>query len=382
MIVTKEIVPGEVLLRFPLGTYISPLNLRGTDMEPIVAELDKFYGLVLVLLYELSLGAKSQFAQHLALLDKELVPLPRFWTAAEQTELQDDVLIAHYRDQRKDLDYKYFETRAVLKKYKRYDLLQTLTPELYEWAVCIVKTRSHEGVNDTNSMLPVADLMNHHTTHYIGWSMNGPEYVFAALTHQAGFAPGSQIYQNYGGGEDNRHTLGEYGYVPFPNLLNSEFLYMDEVSDSEWLDDKIEATEWENGELSLDYVVSGTDVQRFFRIAVATPRADDSELDLRFDWEQERQAMALCVGVMRDKLERRRTTIGEDYLLLHNPPSSLGHTTRMKLALMYRIDAKVVLHRHLHFCQRIYGKVLPCLAHKRSLVAQWRYFSALRFQEK
>lgn len=375
MIVTKEIAPGEVLLRFPLGTYISPLNLVGTDMEPVVAELDKFYGLVLVLVYELSLGAKSQFAQHLALLDKELVPLPRFWTAAEQTELQDDVLIAYYREQMNDLNYKFLETRDVLKKHQRHDLLQMLTPELYEWAVCIVKTRSHEGVNDTNSMLPVADLMNHHTTHYIGWSLNGPEYVFAALSYQQGFAPGSQIYQNYGGGEDNRHTLGEYGYVPFPNRLNTEFLYMDEAAPrNEWLGDKVDATEWEHGELSLDYLVSGANVQKFFRIAVAAPRADESELDLGLDWDRERQAMALCVQVMRDKLERRKTTIGQDYLLLRSP----GHPTRMRLALMYRIDAKVVLHRHLYFCQHMHDNVLPCLAHTRSLVAQWRYYSAVR----
>ncbi|KAH9258199.1 hypothetical protein BASA81_003783 [Batrachochytrium salamandrivorans] len=319
--------------------------------------------LVLTVLHEQQLGESSKHSIYLSLLDPELVPLPKFWSVEELALLQDDSVIAEFTQQADELLREFHRLKAALRRHARRELDEYVNLDRFYWACGIVQSRSFESVNSTNALIPVADLLNSHPTNYVAWSLreDGVDgYQFGTFPHR-GIPRGEQVFNMYGGGEHNLHTMGEYGYIPFPNPLNFQELHMDQVTSTN-LEYKLDLL---GSGVQIHFKVQGPTLMEFFQIASST---SEEQADSSRSWQSERDALSLCVSAFRGMLDAMGTTVGEDYQWLHNP--KLPYRTR--LAVMFRIDSKALLTRNLQFCERVQS-AMSCWTgrHPQSLVSRW-----------
>lgn len=322
---------------------------------------------MLTVLHEQLLGASSKHSTYLSLLDPELVPLPKFWSGAELALLQDDSAIFEFTQQAGELRREFDRLKAALRRHARHELDEYVSLDRFYWACGIVQSRSFESVNGTNALIPVADLLNSHPTNYVAWGLreDGVDgYHFGTFPHR-GILQGEQVFNMYGGGEHNLHTMGEYGYIPFPNPLNSQELHMNQVTSTD-LERKLALL---GPSVRVHFAVQGPELLEFFQVASSTREEPVGA------WQSERNALSLCVSALRRMLDAMGTTVGEDYQWLHRP--NLPYRTR--LAVMFRIDRKALLARNLYLCEQVQA-AMACWTghHPQSLVARWRYYSALR----
>lgn len=203
MIALEDIPPNQALFVFPLKACVNKLNMLGnTLMFPAVNSFSEFMNLIVTLLYEDLRGMDSPYYQYISLLDKQLVLLPKFWSRIELSELQDNKLEAIFYIQQMHVVQDFNALQRTLQRYQLEAMLHHIDFIKFQWAVGIAQSRSFMGFNNTYSLIPVADLMNHHPTEYISWEMDAAnnEYVFATFPNR-GYAKGTQIFNNYGGGE-------------------------------------------------------------------------------------------------------------------------------------------------------------------------------------
>lgn len=154
---------------------------------------------MVILLYELELGEKSQFALFLSLLDKHIVPLPRFWSRKELEELQDAVVLQLFINDKESIYEEYMATKRALRAVlgSTHKLYIDLDRTKFDWALGIVQTRSFGGTNGTIFLIPVADLTNNHPHDYAVWRVLDEGFEFYAYPT----AQGKQVFFNYAGGE-------------------------------------------------------------------------------------------------------------------------------------------------------------------------------------
>lgn len=143
------------------------------------------------------LGEKSHAYLFLSRLDKEIVPLPQFWTSDELGELHDEYLKQTSLQQEHTVQMQYLRAKQVLLQMNQTELWQSVDYESYRWACAIAQTRAFQGFENTFTLIPVVDLMNHHHTNHVHCMQEDDAFVFYTppeLSYQAG----EQIFYSYG----------------------------------------------------------------------------------------------------------------------------------------------------------------------------------------
>lgn len=164
--------------------------------------------------------------------------------------------------------------------------------------------------------------------------------------------------------------MKDYGYVAFPNELNSELLHVEQVTQH-----LVEEKQQRIGriEFALRFHIHQHELIEFFRLASARIAAEYSKLTFTSVW-RDWQAVLQCVSTLRTLLDSKPTSVAQDYYLLH---TAGAENVRLRLAIQYRIDAKTVWHRNKQRCEYMKKQMLPCLPAKRNAFLLRVHYSKL-----
>lgn len=119
------------------------------------------FRLIALLLYERNQGRESFWWPFLESLPRDIETLMK-WTEAELEELQDGLLVTDVHEKASEAATCYQQLRSVLLEDPSFTP-EMLTEDLFGWANDVVCTRAFGTSTGSNTLCPIAELLNHST---------------------------------------------------------------------------------------------------------------------------------------------------------------------------------------------------------------------------
>jgi hypothetical protein len=230
---TRDISPGELLLKIPEYLIISAKTALDSDIGPFFREAKIRNGVDLICLYLLYEKNKpnSAWKEYINILPTSFSDLLHF-TDEELQELQCSVKTERLNTKKISLQNKYQTLKSSLETVMKRTLLW-LTFDEYLWAWSCVMSRSfyipgRKRMNiekDEYNVIPFADMFNH-SSNVESRGAFGPNSGAYKLFTDTAYKQGDQVFLCYGQ-HSNEVLLKYYGFVIEDNRYNSIRFHID-----------------------------------------------------------------------------------------------------------------------------------------------------------
>lgn len=223
-VTTNLIKKNEVFLRMPPELIISLELARECPLgKKISGEIEKKLNsphhtiLATYLLSELEKGPSSKWAYYFKLLPTDLSNFPIFYNESELELLKGTLFLKTLEERKKDIEDDYKLLCARIPEYKRFSF------ENFQFYRMIVGSRIF-GVtikgNNTDIIVPYADMLNHKEPRETHWTYNNKEDAFM-VNAEMDLPEGREVFYSYGRKCNSRFLLN-YGFT-IENNEENEF---------------------------------------------------------------------------------------------------------------------------------------------------------------
>lgn len=219
----ESIRSGDVVLSIPFGALIACPRARNSDIGKRIArsgvDLRSEQSYLAAFLLQEMLNPSSSYRPYLDTLPLAFPHVPLFFGEDELAELKGSMTRFLIQHRRASLAEEYRNLCESVEGFSRF------TPQQFVWARVAVITRTFgfamDG-RDTEGLVPLADMLNHHPTRETRWSYDGKRKCFNvvamrdfergdAIHGHYGHKCNSRLFVNYGFAlEDNEHNEAEF----------------------------------------------------------------------------------------------------------------------------------------------------------------------------
>ncbi|KAJ3676661.1 hypothetical protein LUZ60_004073 [Juncus effusus] len=157
---SKPIREGDCIMKVPYNVQISVKNLPSEIMSLIPNEIDFESHLAVVLLAELNLGERSEWAPYINSLPRlDMMHNSILWSEEELQMIKNSAVYKETIERKSKLEKEFSSLKPVMEKYR--DLFGEVHLENFMHARSLVTSRAWENPAGGVSMIPFADYINH-----------------------------------------------------------------------------------------------------------------------------------------------------------------------------------------------------------------------------
>ncbi|KAK1977831.1 SET domain-containing protein [Colletotrichum cereale] len=257
--------PGETVVTCPMRLTLSYLNAAATpspgfhhDDNDDAGSASPFPPSFLAsvpphvvgrffLIHQYLLGSASFWHPYIATLPQPDRPhswvLPPLWPADDLELLDDTNVHVAVAETKARLRAEFKHALAALGDHHRPAPRRDYSRLLYHWAYCVFASRSFRpslvvpaarkptlalpagcALDDFSLLMPLLDVGNHASTAAVAWDADADACALRTLDP---YAPGAQVYNNYGTTKTNAELMLAYGFcVPESPALHNDYVHV------------------------------------------------------------------------------------------------------------------------------------------------------------
>ncbi|XP_051137072.1 ribulose-1,5 bisphosphate carboxylase/oxygenase large subunit N-methyltransferase, chloroplastic [Andrographis paniculata] len=156
---SKQIQPGECLLKVPYTVQLSPENLRSEVASLLGDEIGNVAKVAILILQEKRLGRSSEWAPYISRLPRRNdLHSTIFWSDDELEMIRPSALYKETLRQKAEIENNFKNVKQAVDQVP--DLFKTMTIEEFSYAYGLVTSRAWESSKGV-SLIPFADFLNH-----------------------------------------------------------------------------------------------------------------------------------------------------------------------------------------------------------------------------
>ncbi|CEP20226.1 RMS1 [Cyberlindnera jadinii] len=229
LVATDYIKQGEVLFAIPRNVLLNidtgSLSSIGDNKEKLLTKYDHWEGLILTILFELSLGEQSKWAPYFKVLPTEFHNL-MFWSDEELKSLEPSLVLGRVGKSKAEESYhklipSALEDLGIGNLQVSLQLFHQVASSIMSYSFDVERPDFDEDQEDDEqvkydgyfkSLVALADTLNADTNQVNANLFYEPDFLTMKAVKP--IAKGEQIYNTYGD-HPNSELLRRYGYVEY-----------------------------------------------------------------------------------------------------------------------------------------------------------------------